>query len=420
MTSTTNPRSFSRWSSLGRFSPIALTTALALPWLGLRLAGYHGSPLVVAALSGLAILAAAFMLSWAAEAFQKDVSQALALALLALVAVLPEYAVDMVFAWRAAKDPAQASYAVANMTGANRLLIGVGWSAIVAVAWLRYRAHSVELEGGQALELGVLLIATLYSFIIPLKGGLTLVDTLVLGALFLLYAWAAARAPSEEPELVGPAEAMGVLSPVYRRLATFGLFAFAAATIFASAEPFAEGLVETGLSLGIDEFLLVQWLAPLASEAPEFVVALLFAWRGHAALGMRAMVSSKVNQWTLLVGTLPLVYSISLGQAGTLPLDTRQVEELFLTSAQSLFAVVLVAAFALSRTGAVALFVLFAAQLVMPWHEARWAFGICYLVLALGLLARPERRLALQRLPCEARAAVSGEVRAKMGRGPEG
>ena len=74
------------------------------------------------------------MLSWAAEAFEKDVSQALALALLALIAVLPEYAVDMVFAWKAASDPTQAAYAVANMTGANRLLIGIGWSAIVLVA----------------------------------------------------------------------------------------------------------------------------------------------------------------------------------------------------------------------------------------------------------------------------------------------
>ena len=43
----------------------------------------------------------------------------------------------------------------------------------------------------------------------------------------------------------------------------------------AAAEPFAEGLVQTGETLGIDEFLLVQWLAPLASEAPEFLVAAL-------------------------------------------------------------------------------------------------------------------------------------------------
>ena len=67
------------------------------------------------------------MLSWAAEVAQLDIPQALALALLALIAVLPEYAVDMYFAWMAGKNPSYTAFATANMTGANRLLIGVGW-----------------------------------------------------------------------------------------------------------------------------------------------------------------------------------------------------------------------------------------------------------------------------------------------------
>ncbi len=74
-----------------------------------------------------------------------DVSQALALALLSLIAVLPEYAVDVVFAWKAGlnpDDPTQASYAVANMTGSNRLLIGVGWSSVVILAWWHSRRQA--------------------------------------------------------------------------------------------------------------------------------------------------------------------------------------------------------------------------------------------------------------------------------------
>jgi cation:H+ antiporter len=237
---------------------MALALVIALPWLGLRLEGFHGDPAVTAALSGSAIVGAAFVLSWAAEAFEKDVSQALALALLALIAVLPEYAVGMVFAWNAASDPSQASYAVANMTGANRLLIGVGWSAIVLVTWLRFGRRRVSLERGQSVELAVLLAATLYAFFIPLKGGLSLLDTLVFVVMFGIYTWAAARAPSHEPALVGPARIIGNLSPSPRRVTTFALFLYAAAIIFVSAEPFAEGLVATGLRSGIDEFLLVQ------------------------------------------------------------------------------------------------------------------------------------------------------------------
>jgi cation:H+ antiporter len=386
-----------------------VAAAVTLPWLLLRFQGYHGDPAVVAALSGLAIVGSAFLLSWAAEAFEKDVSQALALALLALIAVLPEYAVDMVFAWKAASDPTQASYAVANMTGANRLLIGVGWSAIVLVAWLRFRATKVTLERSQAIELAILLAATLYAFTIPLRGGLSLLDTFVFVTLFAVYTWAAARAPSHEPELVGPARIVGNLPQGKRRFWTMIQFLFAAGVIFASAEPFAEGLVESGLSFGIDEFLLVQWLAPLASESPEFLVAILFAWRGNAAAGMRAMVSSKVNQWTLLVGTLALVYSIASGRPATLPLDGRQAMELFLTSAQSLFAVVLIVALALDWKGALALFALFIGQLLAPWPGVDLAFAVAYVVLAIALLVfDASRRTGLLSLPAETRLALKG------------
>src|SRR3712207_3170586 len=138
------------------------------------------------------------------------------------------------------------------MTGANRLLIGVGWSAIVLVAWLRFRAREVTMERSQSIEICVLLVATLYAFTIPFKDGLSLLDTVIFGALFAIYAWAAAKAPSHEPELVGPAHVIGELSTGPRRLVTLGLFLFAAAAIFLSAEPFAEGLVETGLGFGIE------------------------------------------------------------------------------------------------------------------------------------------------------------------------
>ena len=38
------------------------------------------------------------------------------------------------------------------------------------------------------------------------------------------------------------------------------------------------------------------------------------------------------QQWTLLVGTIPLVYSISLGAPGQMPLDTRQIQEILLST----------------------------------------------------------------------------------------
>jgi cation:H+ antiporter len=387
---------------------------LPLPWIALTLQGFHGSPVLVTALAGIAILGAAFGLSWAAELVQMDVSQALALALLALIAVLPEYAVDAVFALEAGRDPAvaQAGYAVANMTGANRLLIGVGWSSVMLLAWWRHGARRVALDRGQVLEMGVLLLATVYALVIPFKGELNLLDTVVLLSLFGLYSWAAARAPAEEPHLAGPAATMGAWPTTWRRAATVGLFAFAGFAIFLSAEPFAHALVETGTDLGIDEFLLVQWLAPLASEAPEFIVALLFVWRGQAAAGMRTLVSSKVNQWTLLIATLPIVFSLGAGSLGGMPLVARQQHELWLTAAQSLFAVVLISEFAIERWEALALLVPFAAQLVLPPSigslDVRMAFTALYAAAALGLLVDAHRRRAIAEWPRSLAGIVGG------------
>ena len=420
---------------------IAGAVVIAIPWLITRFfTDWHHTleeaPTSVAILSGLAILGAAFILSWAAEAFQMDVSQALALALLSLIAVLPEYAVDAVFAWRAATDPTQASYAVANMTGANRLLIGVGWSSVVLVAWFRTRKRqkgehvggpddpewevvggTVHFHRGQSLELAALALATLYSFLIPLKhfigGGNPLfrgigpLDTVILVSLFAIYAWGTARAPAEDPHLVGPAANVGALPTLWRRLMTYGMFLFAAGVIFIAAEPFAEGLVTSGTALGVDEFLLVQWLAPLASESPEFLVALLFAWRGAARAGLRTLVASKVNQWTLLIGTLGAVYSFASGGPADLPLDDRQVEELFLTSAQSLFALAIIANFDMTVREASVLLVTFLAQLFFPQTEVRVGFAIFYLVAGLAMvLFEPSRRRKLLEIPAMVRETV--------------
>ena len=374
------------------WAPIWGAIALALPWLVLRFSGYHGPPLVVTVLSGMAILGAAFVLSWAAEVIQLDVTQAFAIALLALIAVLPEYSVDMYLAWKAGTEPAYAHFAIANMTGANRLLIGVGWSAVVLITWWRFRQKVVNLGQNHTLEISVLALATLFALFIPLRGELSLWDTIVLMGLFGVYTFATTKQESEAPELLGPSQAIGMLPCGARRLVTAGLFLYAAVAILASAEPFAEGLLEMGRRLHVEQFLLVQWLAPLASEAPEFLVATLFALRGHPQLGLRTLISSKVNQWTLLVGTLPVVYSISAGAAGALALDARQTGEVLLTAAQSLFAVAIIARLTISYWQAFLLLALFSVQLAIPLPEARYVFSAIYLVLGVGFLVGDSRR----------------------------
>lgn len=389
--------------------------AITLPGLVLRLSGAHAAPPIQALMAGAAILAASFLLLWACDAAQTLVSQALALAVVALIAVLPEYSVDMYFTWQAGKNPAgdYARFAIANMTGANRLLIGVAWGAIVALFWARCRRETV-LENERRTELAFLGLATLYAFFIPLKGTLAWYDGVAFLAIYVWYIAVASRRPAGEGEVEGPAELLAALPGRARWAAIGAAFAFAGGVILANAEPFSEGLIGTGRVFGVSEFLLVQWLAPVASEAPEFVVALMFAWRGQAGVALGSLLSAKLNQWTLLVGMIPGAFAVSHGSLDhPIPMGNFQMSELLLTAAQSLLAVVLLAELRLSIGGAVLLFGLFIGQFVLPvfseWFPSL-AFGLgskqihpVFTVLYFAVAAA----LALQR-PAKLAQLVSG------------
>ena len=370
--------------------------AITLPALVFKSGLAHVSVEVETVFFGVAILGAAFLLSWGAEVAQLDISQALAIAFLAFIAVLPEYAVDLTFAWKAgAQDAAGAvgtcgketcrQLAIANMTGANRLLIGLGWAAVVLIWWWRTRENSVVLHERRRTELGFLLLATLWAFSIPIRGQLSIIDLVVLFTMFIAYIWRAAREEAEHPDLIGPPVAIAALPKTQRRAVTIVLFLFAAAVILVSAEPFAHGLTTIGDRFGISSFLLVQWLAPLASEAPEMIIAILFVLRAKPDAGLGTLVSSKVNQWTLLIATIPLVYTISRGGIHSMALDGRQVEEVLLTAAQSLFALAVLANLKISKWEAVGLLVLFGAQFGFESTTVRYGFSIAYIGLGLAL-----------------------------------
>jgi cation:H+ antiporter len=397
---------------------ILLAVAFTIPGIVLRLADIHTSDPLDAFLFGIAIVSAAFLLAWAGEVAQLDISAGLAIALLALVGVLPEYAVGFVFAAKGGHDyqrfgalcqPAaehaahlesSCTLALANMTGANRLLIGVGWSMVVAVGWWRWRkrgqrVEGVDLERSHAVELSFLAVATVYSLTLPLKRSITLVDAVVLVAIFVGYTIRIARAPAEEPHLVGPSRWIGGFPVARRRATVVVLFLLAAGVILLCAEHFADALVATGRSFDISDFLLVQWLAPIASEAPELLVAGLFAWRLNTDAGLGTLVSSKVNQWTLLIGTLPIVFAVTSHSLHGLPFLATARGEVLLTAAQSLFAVAILANLSISTKEAAALFTLFWAQFLVGAVVPESAHGVersvvsvIYLVLAAAIVLR--------------------------------
>ncbi|MEZ0351280.1 sodium:proton exchanger [Mycobacterium sp. pR1184] len=380
------------------FRSALITAAFIAPAVVVRIIGLHPDPVVALLIFGAAVVSASFLLAWAAEAAQIDVSGGLAIAVLALVAVLPEYAVDLYYAFVSGHNPEYTQYAAANMTGSNRLLMGLGWPVVVLVGVVAARrfgagkSTALALEPANRVELGFLLIAGLAAFAIPVGGEIHLAMGLALLAWFGFYLYKVSHGDVEEPDLVGTAAALGELSDRTRRIVVVGLFAVSGAVILLCAKPFADNLVAAGSELGIDRFLLVQWLAPLASEAPEFIIATIFASRGKGTAAIATLISSKVNQWTLLIGSLPVAHMLG-GGGFSLELDSRQIEEVLLTASQTLMGVAVILALRFRRAAAWTLLGLFIVQFPLTSTPERLVLCGVYTAIAVGGLVVNRRYL---------------------------
>jgi cation:H+ antiporter len=242
------------------------------------------------------------------------------------------------------------------------------------------------------VEIGFLMIAGVIAFVIPVTGRIHIAFGVVLLAWFGFYLYKLTRGEVEDPELVGTAAALGALPDRVRRITVSVLFVFAASVIVTCAKPFADNLIGAGAQLGIDRFLLVQWLAPLASEAPEFIIATIFAARGKGAIAIATLISAKVNQWTLLIGSLPVAFMLGGGGA-SMHLDGRQIEEIVLTAAQTLMGVTLLLGLRFQRGAAWALLGLFLVQFPITTTEGRLVLSAVYGVIAAVALVVHRRQL---------------------------
>ena len=358
-------------------------------------------PIVALLLFGAGIVAGAFLISWAAEVAQLDVSGSLAIAVLALIAILPEYVIEFTLAREAGlsydlANPGfteEIGYVAANVTGANRLLIGLGWAAVILIYWLK-RRRVLDMRGEMGLEITMLTIATLATLLIFFMQEVHFVLAAALIALYVIYLWISSRKEVEEPDLIGPAALLGSFPVGWRRAAVLFLFFYSAIVIIAAAHPFVEdGLIATGNQYGISEFILIQWLAPLASESPEIIVAVLFSLRANPVAGMTALISAEVNQLTLLIGSMAMVFSGYAGAVLDFPLDWRQSVEFLLTTSVSLFALLLVAKRVINWWAGAILLGLFIAHLPFTDPSLRIWFVFIYLALSAALVLLDWRRL---------------------------
>ena len=150
-----------------------------------------------------AIILAAMLIAWATECGQFYISQGLALALLAWVQTLPEFAIETVIALDAAKDPLQMHLITANFTGSLRLFVGLGWPMVYFVAIIfgkrkklgKKGLWTIQMDDEHCVAVLSLLPALGYFLFIYFKGTLTILDGLVLSLIYFTYLYLVSKVP---------------------------------------------------------------------------------------------------------------------------------------------------------------------------------------------------------------------------------
>jgi cation:H+ antiporter len=318
------------------------------------------------------VIFSAFLIAWAAECAQFWVSRGLALAILAWLQALPEFAVEAVIAWSQ-----QIHFMTANFTGSLRLLVGLGWPLIFGVAvfgaWRRERRllRRIELDPENCVEVISLSLPILYFLFIYFKATLTLVDAAILLSMYVLYLWVLKQLPPRQQEHVEDLEAIPrriMRLPKRPQMATIlALFIGGGLILSWSAEPFLHSMLRFAVFFGVSEYLFIQWVAPFLSEFPEKVSAIYWArQRGKASMALMNMVSANINQWTMLAAMIPTVYSMSVGEATFVPFDDHQRKEILLTISQSMLGMLLLSNMSFHIVEASGIFLLWLAQFLVP------------------------------------------------------
>lgn len=376
------------------------------------------------------VIVAAILISWGAEAAQFVVSQGLAIAIIALLQVVPEFMVEATIAWQREID-----LMMANFTGSNRLLMGVGWALVFFTADIYSKVKTgrgiryIELRPETMVEVLALMISSGYFVFVLAKKQLDVWDGAALAAIFVVYMILLQRLPEEDAEKKGGLVVMSrYLATIASRREQFlkllGIFVIGGLTMWAMAEPFLGSMKVVAAGLGVTAFVFVQWCAPFLSEFPEKVAAFYWARSVHLApMGLINLISSKVNQWTLLVAMIPVVYSASLGHVSAIPLDARHQEEILLSLMMTLYGGVTLLKLRFTRWNALSLFGLWLVQFIFPyqlpllgsaaWNDTRILTACGFGLLSAAELAKHRHDIHLRRNLGAVTAGIrAGRVRA--------
>ena len=381
-----------------QYKPISIITInLIIAIVGIIVKSQHSllPEILLPIAYGCSIFSAALIISWAAESSERDISGSFVIAIIALIAVLPEYAIETVLAYTAGQSyklnnfvfTNRVGYVSANVTGANRLLAGLGWPLIMLINMLKNN-QSLNIKNNNKLELLVLGIGAISMIIASVIKFQPIFISFILIIIYLIYLFITSKKESTESEFIGTSEYLANLPKLTRITTNILLIIFSAVTIFIVSHPFVESLIHIGGKFGIDEYYLIQWLAPLASESPEIIIASLFAMKGRSLESISIILSSQANQMSLLIGSMGAIFSFATSSLISFPLNDTQGVEFLLTSAFALLQISMILWGKFKLQMPVLLLIIFFVQLIITDTSIRaylsiaiYMFALIYLIL---------------------------------------
>ena len=341
---------------------------------------------------GLAIFGAALLISWGAEASEKDISGAFVIALIALIAVLPEYSIESILAYTAGTSyknnnfvyTDRVGYVSANVTGANRLLSGLGWPFIMLIN-LYKKDDQIDILNNNKLELLIIGVGLSCMVLTSILNFQPLLISALLICVYLFYLYISSKKESEEAEFVGISEYITNFRKPTRISINVSLITFSAISIFIVSHPFVESLIHVGEKFGIDEYYLIQWLAPLASESPEILIAGLFAFRNKSIESIAIILSSQANQMSLLIGSMGWIFAFATNKFVSFPVNDTQSIEFLLTAAFALIQIAIIYKSKFNKTIIISLMLLFFSQLIFSNSDFKFYLSIFLFCISIPL-----------------------------------
>jgi len=351
------------------------------------------------------IIFAAVLIGYGAEVLELVLPSGVALAIVALLQISPEFFVEWATVKKAAFDPAFLHNAMANLYGANKLLVGFGPPLVFFVYYFfspTKKENYIKFHAIKSYSVFVMIFGIAYNFIIYLKNSLMWYDSIVLIAIYfgsvffigrmeLHYSKLKPSAQEDGPELEDSAVEklihkfviVGEKVNAYRAyIASFIFLATGGALLVGFAEEFLECLLHAATAAGVSTFIFIGYVAPFMSEFPEKLVAIGYAMKGHADTAMVNFLSSILAQLTLLTAMVPLAYSYYKGTPTGIVFDAVQSQELLLVIAMMLYSLMLFLDLKFTIRETIMALGLFIWQFVMP--ESRDTVTKVYFVLFLS------------------------------------